>query len=177
MTAKEELDELMKKGEATQQEAFDLFDSCDPIEPEALFGTWRGYELYAHHPMDGLLTAANWYGKIITDEENVSPLIFKKCTGNLFSANPGLLPLEQLEDIPRMLVKIVFPIITPFIWTRKPRARLRKFEYRGKLSAAMIYDQKPMFDMFRVVDENTVLGVTDVRWHHDLGCFFVLERI
>jgi hypothetical protein len=34
-------------------------------------------------------------------------------------------------------------------------------EYRGKLSATMIYDQLPINDVFRKLDDNTVLAVMD----------------
>jgi len=34
-------------------------------------------------------------------------------------------------------------------------------EYRGKISATMIYDQLPINDMFRKLDDNTVMGVMD----------------
>lgn len=33
--------------------------------------------------------------------------------------------------------------------------------YRGVASAAMIYDDKPIFDHFRYVNEDTVLGAMD----------------
>jgi hypothetical protein len=33
--------------------------------------------------------------------------------------------------------------------------------FRGVVSTAMIYDNKPIFDHFRYVNENTVAGVMD----------------
>ena len=45
--------------------------------------------------------------------------------------------------------------------TTKSRARLRMTEYRGKVSATMIYDQLPINDVFRKLDDNTVIGVMD----------------
>jgi hypothetical protein len=47
--------------------------------------------------------------------------------------------------------------------TRRPGARLRTTEYRGVASATMIYDALPINDVFRLVDQNTLLGVMDLR--------------
>jgi hypothetical protein len=48
-------------------------------------------------------------------------------------------------------------------------------EHRGTLTAAMIYDHLPIIDYFRRVDEDALLGVTDLR---DLPepYFFILAR-
>lgn len=55
------------------------------------------------------------------------------------------------------------------------KARLRMTEYRGKLSATMIYDDWPTLDVFRQVDGDTVLGVMDARGMA-APYFFVLRR-
>ena len=36
-------------------------------------------------------------------------------------------------------------------------------EYRGKISATMIYDQLPIHDFFRKLDDNTVMGIMDLK--------------
>jgi hypothetical protein len=60
----------------------------------------------------------------------------------------------------KTLVRI-FQLLMPLLRTSKPRARLRMTEYRGKVSATMIYDQLPINDVFRKLDDNTVIGVMD----------------
>ena len=40
-------------------------------------------------------------------------------------------------------------------------ATLRMVEYRGVVTATMVYDRHPVFDHFRRVDDDTVLGVMD----------------
>ncbi len=52
---------------------------------------------------------------------------------------------------------------------------MRMTEYRGKLSATMIYDQIPVHDVFRKLDDNTVLSVMDNRDVKD-PFFFKLTR-
>ena len=62
------------------------------------------------------------------------------------------------------------------IETSDPTARLRLAEYRGQVTVAMIYDQAPIIDFFRQVDDDTLLGAMDRRG--DKGTyFFVLRRV
>jgi hypothetical protein len=46
---------------------------------------------------------------------------------------------------------------------------------RGKVSATMIYDQLPINDVFRKLDDNTVIGVMDNK-HEKEPLFFKLSR-
>ena len=48
-------------------------------------------------------------------------------------------------------------------------------EYRGKVSATMIYDQMPVYDIFRKLDDNTVFAVMDNKTIKD-PFFFKLNR-
>ena len=48
-------------------------------------------------------------------------------------------------------------------------------EHRGVVSATMIYDALPICDVFRKVDDDTVLGLMDYR-AFDKPFFFVLRR-
>jgi hypothetical protein len=47
--------------------------------------------------------------------------------------------------------------------------------YRGAPSATMIYDQLPIHDVFRKIDENTVFGVMDLK-RMKRPFFFILRR-
>jgi len=61
--------------------------------------------------------------------------------------------------------------------TKKYKARVRGVKYRGVCTAAMIYDHLEIIDVFRKIDDNTVLGVMDFKGKlHDKGYFFLLER-
>ena len=59
--------------------------------------------------------------------------------------------------------------------TDQPKARLRMTEYRDVVSATMIYDSLPINDIFRKVDDDSVLGVIDLRFSPQ-PFFFVLRR-
>jgi hypothetical protein len=167
----------MNLNEMSQTQAFEFFDSLESVTPVELTGKWKGAEIKTGHPMDGLLNASRWYGKNILSEENVHPLLFTGIFGNIFSGNPGLLPLEAFTSAPRTLIKILFTVVSPFIHTKKARARLRVQEYRGKVTAVMLYDQKPIIDIFARINKNTILGVTDAKWAHSMGYFFTLTRV
>jgi hypothetical protein len=70
--------------------------------------------------------------------------------------------------------RLAWPVL-PVLGTRQPRARLRMLEHRGRLTAAMLYDQLPAHDLFRRVDADTVLGAMD--WKGLASpLFFVLRR-
>jgi predicted ATPase with chaperone activity len=58
------------------------------------------------------------------------------------------------------------------------KARLREVKYNGVVSAAMIYNERPIIDYFRAVDERTIIGVMDALGSTaDHGLFFLLERV
>ena len=68
-----------------------------------------------------------------------------------------------------------FALVRPLLVTSRPAARLRMVEHRGVVSAAMVYDDLPIIDAFRRVDDDTVLGVMDLRWQPH-PYVFVLRR-
>lgn len=171
------LEMLLNDSQLTQQKAFAFYDTLDAVSEDFMYGKWRGKELSTGHPMDGLLKATKWYGKCFTDAETVHPLMFQKRNGEHYYINPGWLPMHaSLDKIPRSMVHVVFPFVSIFMRTKTSKARLRMLEYRGKISAAMIYDQHAICDIFRKVDADTVVGVMDLKGLPGQGYFFVLER-
>lgn len=69
----------------------------------------------------------------------------------------------------------IFQTLLPLLATSRSYARLRLTSYRGTESATMIYDNLPINDVFRMVDEDTVMGVMD-RKGSDQPFFFILRR-
>jgi len=161
----------------TPDDALALFDALPTVRSVDLTGRWTGSELRTGHPMDGLLTASGWYGKQFDSTEDVHPLLFS-ADGEVFAVEPRKLPVAVADRIPLPVMERVrraLPVLRPVLRTRKPRARLRDVEFRGKVSAAMIYDHLPIIDVFRRVDEDTLLGAMDQRGAEQLY-FFVLRR-
>lgn len=175
-------DELLAKLtnlQLSQAEALALFDQLPSVEVEFMLGEWRGEEVNTGHQMEGLLTASNWYGKTFKSTEQVFPLIFKKNNGVLYAGNPGkILVGKNFAKIPRQLVKNIFPWLYIFISTEQSGARLRQINFRQTPTAAMIYDQLPIIDVFKQIDQQTVLGLMDYK--HDPSAnsyFFILHRL
>ncbi|WP_434447095.1 DUF4334 domain-containing protein [Lentzea sp. E54] len=161
----------------TTEEAFALFDVLAPVRAAEMTGRWRGSELPTGHPLDGLLTASGWYGKQFDDPESVHPLLFSR-GDDVFAAEPRRLRFGLTGRVPLRLVRAgraALRFLEPVLRTSKPRARLRDLDYRGTTSAAMIYDHLPVIDVFRRVDEHTLLGVVDMRGLAG-PYFFVLRR-
>lgn len=168
----------------TTQEALTFFDNLEPVRAEELVGQrWHGGEVPTGHSMDGILTVSGWYGKQFDDVDHVHPLLFSDGGGDIFAVDPMLAPMGLAGRISGLtespMVKRTSPTalsaLNPLIRTTKHRARLRNIEFRGAVSAAMVYDHKAIIDHFRKVDDATLLGIMDLR-DMDQPYFFTLRR-
>lgn len=173
----EKLEALLTK-KNSQEEAFLFFNELEAADMDMMRGLWKGEELRTGHPFEGLLTAAGWYGKKFVDTENVHPLIFEDKKGRLYSGNPGLLPLHlPFQRLPAAMISASMKFGRPLFSTKKSRARLRTIHFHGKTSAGMIYDQKAIIDVFRKVNDRTLLGVMDIKGvAPGTSYFFVLRK-
>lgn len=162
----------------TTDEALALFDELPAARSEDLLGPWTGRELATGNPMDGLLVASGWYGKHFDGLDSVHPLVFKNPDGKIWFAEPRKVPLGMLEHVSPLMLKasqMLSSVVELAMHTRDYRARLRNLEHRGVTTAAMIYDHLPIIDVFRQVDDRTLLGVMDMRGM-DQPYFFILTR-
>ena len=175
------LDEVLPNAPTTVAAASALFDAAPPVQSEFMIGTWRGAELPTGHPLDGLLAASGWWGKQFVDAETVHPLLFPTGDGRaLWPLNPvlafsGLGVLTKGPGLRDRRFASTVAALQPALRARGPKARLRTTRYRDVDTATMIYDQLPINDVFRQVDEATVLGAMDLRGL-SRPYFFVLHR-
>jgi hypothetical protein len=164
---------------ANLHEALQLFDSLPAVTIAKMSGRWKGSAFETGHPMDGMLERFGWYGKDFFDSENVHPLLFTDSHNQIFPFSPGIIPFDfVLHHLPLFnnnLIGKIFRFINRLGRTKKPGARLRMTEYRGVVSATMIYDKHAINDIFRQVDDNTFLGAMDTRRNNPF--FFILSRI
>lgn len=170
-------DNMLGKPKTTEQ-ALAWFDSLEPVTIEAVLGQWRGSGVATGHPMDGLLENFGWWGKEFVSEEAVHPLVFKRPLGGTVRLNPDWMPLKYARNTAlarHVAVRMAFKVLMPVLRTRKSKARLRMLEYRGKVSATMVYDGKPINDIFRQIDSDTLLGLMDLKGMKR-PFFFKLER-
>jgi Domain of unknown function (DUF4334)/GXWXG protein len=164
---------------ADRNEIMDYYDSLPAANIEQMIGSWRGDGLPTGHLFDGLLEKFGWHGKRFESPENVYPLIFRGAKGKLFSIDPSRIPISMLLnniDLARSKAAAgLFRLSSRIFATDKPQARLRMTEYRGVVSATMIYDALPINDIFRAVGPDTLVGAMDMRgFEHPF--MFVLQR-
>ena len=169
---------LMTTKKTTTEIALQVFDTLDCVEVAFMLGRWQGFGLHTNHPMDGLLEAAHWYGKEFVNSELVHPLLFLDKQGTIFKVASNLTLMNWGLKYPILKSQSLQPLLLVsnfLLKTEKSQARLRMMDYRGKVSATMIYDYLPINDAFRKIDDNTVLGLMDFK-NSPQPFFFVLKR-
>lgn len=161
---------------ATTAEALAVFDSLPAVSIEEMLGSWLGGEIDTSHPMNGLLAPLGWHGKRFESADEVHPLVMDRRGGGTFNLNPAPLPVPMMlrhRALLRAPLLRAARRVSPLLGTKEPAARLRMLEYRGVLTATMVYDRQPIHDVFRKVDEDTVLGAMDLRGSAEPGIFFL----
>jgi len=166
-------------GGGSTTEILALFDSLPPISVEALRGRWHGAGVPSGHPMDGLLERFGWYGKEFNGPEDVQPLLCKRQGGEVFGLNPAFVPMGLVSRhvglFHNRFAEAAFALSARAAKTTRPTARLRMTEFRGVVTATMIYDCLPIQDVFRAAARDVLLGVMDLRGMAQ-PFFFVLRR-
>ncbi|TGL40328.1 DUF4334 domain-containing protein [Leptospira perdikensis] len=170
--------EMRGKKNNSIDDSFALFDALETVNIEDTMGRWHGSGFHTGHTMDGALETFNWYGKEFVDADNVHPLVFKSFGKTLFKVNPSLMPVRLATLIPSTNLwplRYVFLLVRFLFQTSSSKARVRRIEFRGKLTAAMIYDTLPIHDVFKRVNKDTMFGCMDYKGMKQ-PFFFVLER-
>jgi hypothetical protein len=166
-------------GDGTPGTALARYDALPPTDLAQLRGTWRGGGIPTGHRLDGALERLGWYGKRFDDEERVHPLLFRSGS-RIVSVNPAVVPLDlALRCAPALRTAAagaVLRVVSPLITTARPHGRLRAVRYRGVVSTALVYDDLPVLDVFRTVDDATVVGAMDARGMAE-PYLFVLRRV
>ncbi|MEN8719019.1 MAG: DUF4334 domain-containing protein [Oceanococcaceae bacterium] len=157
--------DFLQRGSGTTDEALAAFDTLPAVDFDFMQGRWVGRGLATGHPMDGLLELYGWYGKAFDSPENVHPLLFGDCGQHCMEPFPLMATMGLLgPNIARKpVMKTLFGVFSPVFRTRKHRARMRSTEFRGKVTATMIYDGLPINDLFVKVDDDTVMGLMDLK--------------
>lgn len=101
------------------------------LRPEEMLGSWAGGEFTTGHRTNGLLSKVGWYGKTFMSRFDVKPLMCRNADGELYSNTKA----------------------------GKGEASLWMIEFRGEVTASMVYDGQPIIDHFKRVDENTLMGI------------------
>ncbi|TQF66330.1 DUF4334 domain-containing protein [Rhodococcus spelaei] len=129
-----------------------VWAALDTVGAAEILGTWRGDDFATGHRLHDKLVAGRWYGKQFDSVLDAKPLICRDEDGNLFSD----------------------------IKAGNGEASLWNVEFRGEVTATMVYDGAPIFDHFKRVDADTLMGIMNGKPKLVLDggshYYFLLER-
>ncbi|MFZ2511324.1 MAG: DUF4334 domain-containing protein [Gordonia sp. (in: high G+C Gram-positive bacteria)] len=120
------------------------------VTVDEILGDWRGGELPSGHAMDGQLAKVSWHGKWFRSRYEVAPMVCRDTEGHLYSNT-------ELGN---------------------GEASLWPVEFRGEVTASMVYDGQPVIDHFKRVDDQTLMGIMNGKTSlvRDRHFYFYLQR-
>jgi len=129
-----------------------LWADLEVVDAAAILGSWRGFAFTTGHPVEKALAASRWHGKRFDALDDAKPLICRADDGSLYSDTT----------------------------TGGGGASLWNVEFRGEVTATMVYDGRPVLDHFKRVDDDTLMGVMNGKPEavlaHGRHFYFGLER-
>ncbi|AEF42856.1 DUF4334 domain-containing protein [Hoyosella subflava] len=127
-----------------------IWGALEPVRADEIFGEWEGAEFTTGHPLCGTLEKIRWHGKNFNSLLDAQPLICRDDSGALYSNTE----------------------------TMGGEASLWNIEFRGEITATMVYDMRPVFDHFKKVDASTLMGIMNGKGVTPRGqhFYFVLTR-
>lgn len=144
--------EFKERGDQiTDAELDDFWATLDPANIDGMIGEWKGGEFLTGHKMNGQLEKAGWFGKTFMSAGDVQPLVCVDADGKKFS-NKAM---------------------------GKGEASLWLEDFRGEVTATMVYDGQPVHDHFKKIDDDAVMGIMNGKGVLDNGryYYFYLERV
>ena len=108
-----------------------LWADLEVVDASSILGSWRGFAFPTGHPIEKVLATSHWYGKRFIALDDAKPLICRAEDGSFYSDTAS----------------------------GKGEASLWHVEFRGEVTATMVYDGMPVFDHFKRVDDDTLMGV------------------
>lgn len=151
-----------------------------PIKPRELVGLWKGRGIPAGHAFDGVLENLGWFGKRFTLDMRADALLFRSGEHRLTAIDPKWIPLHLALRFNRLgrtrVARNLFSYLQRRLRAKGPVASLKTMAFGGVESAAMAYDDQPIVDYFRRIDERRVMGVMTIRGDERIF-FFELERV
>ncbi|WP_338702597.1 DUF4334 domain-containing protein [Streptomyces sp. Q6] len=123
------------RGPVDPAELDDLWAQLEVVDAASVLGSWRGFAFRTGHPVEKMLGASRWHGKRFDALDSAQPLICRAEDGTLYSDTAA----------------------------GHGEASLWNVEFRGEVTATMVYDGMPVLDHFKRVDEHTLMGVMNGR--------------
>ncbi len=166
--------------EQQMRNALDEFQRLPPIEPREMIGLWTGRGIPSDHPFDGVLENLGWFGKRFTPDLRADALLFRFGERELIPIDPARIPLRLALRIRKVgktrAARKLFSYLQRKLRAKGPVASLKTMSFQGVASAAMIYDDQPIIDHFRKMDDRKIIGAMTIQGD-DRIYFFKLERV
>ncbi|RMI33427.1 DUF4334 domain-containing protein [Nocardia stercoris] len=127
----------------------EFWATLEPATVDFMIGAWEGGEFDTGHRENGTLALINWFGKTFNSATDVQPLVCLDADGNRYSN------------------------------TDNGEGSLWMEEFRGEVTATMVFDEQPVHDHFKKIDDDAVMGIMDGKNALDNGryAYFYLERV
>jgi hypothetical protein len=140
-----------RDGQIPDAELDAFWATLEPATVDFMIGEWRGGGFDTGHRLVNSLESARWFGKSFASPGDAKPLICLDEDGNKFSN----------------------------VELGKGEATLWVEEFRGELTATMVYDGQPVHDHFKKVDDDTVMGIMNGKHAMRTGSYgyFYLQRV
>lgn len=165
---------------SAQQRTLKEFQFLSPLEPREIVGLWRGRGIPTGHPLDGVLENLGWFGKRFNAAMRADALLFWSGKRRLIALDPRIVPLRlalRFHKIGRTrIARNLFSHLQRGLRAKGPVASLRTMPFRGVASAAMLYDDQPIVDYFRRIDQHRIMGAMTIRGDERIY-FFELKRV
>ena len=153
MSTRERFDELRDAASPTATQLDELWADLEVATVEDMLGHWAGGDFAMGHPASSLLEKIKWHGKWFDGPLDVSPIVVSTEDGEI-EANAAAAGGGAAS-----------------VWS---------IEFRGESTATMVYDAMGVFDHFKKVDDDTVVGIMNGKLEAVFGTkelyYFWLER-
>ncbi|BBX28790.1 DUF4334 domain-containing protein [Mycolicibacterium alvei] len=142
---------VSREGQIPDAELDAFWALLRPAGIDFMLGEWKGGEFQTGHKANGFMNRLNWFGKTFHSAAEAQPLVCLDADGNKFSNTEAM----------------------------NGEASLWLEEFRGEVTATMVYDGRPVHDHFKVVDDNTVMGIMNGKGAVADGryLYFYLQRV
>lgn len=140
-----------RTGAITDDELDAFWETLEPATIDFMIGEWKGGEFDTGHRANGFMQKLNWFGKTFHSASEAEPLVCLDAEGNKFSNTEAMNGAASL-------------------WLE---------EFRGEVTASMVYDGRPVHDHFKKVDATAVMGIMNGKGALDgtRHLYFYLERV
>lgn len=153
MSLRPRFEEIRNSPSPTAAELDELWADSEVATVEDMLGHWKGGDFPLGHPASAMLDKINWHGKWFDSPLDVSPIVVRGDNGEL-EADAAAAGGAAAS-----------------VWS---------IEFRGESTATMVYDAMGIFDHFKKVDGDTVLGIMNGKLDAVFGTrelyYFWLER-